>query len=119
MSDERLRRRERVLDSAEFREAFERRRAVSDRWLVVYGRPSGLAYARLGVTVPRKVARKAVVRNRLKRLVREAFRRHKERWAAGVDLIVVPRSADLTAEQASQSLAALGPDAARRVGAGG
>jgi ribonuclease P protein component len=117
MVDQRLRRRERVLDSADFRRAFERRRAVSDAWLVVHGRLNGLDHARLGVTVPRKVARRAVARNRIKRLVREAFRRQKDRFAPGVDLIVVPRSAEMTAEQARASLAALGPDAARRAGA--
>jgi ribonuclease P protein component len=116
MADQRLRRRERVTDAADFRRAFERRRAVSDAWLVVHGRPTGLDHPRLGVTVPRKVARRAVQRNRIKRVLREAFRRQKEAFAPGVDLIVVPRSADLTAEQARASLAALGPDAARRAG---
>lgn len=116
MSDERLRRGERVTGAGDFRKAFERRRAVSDAWLVVHGRPNGLDHPRLGVTVPRKVARRAVVRNRIKRLVREAFRRQKEVFAGGVDLIVVPRSAELTAGQARASLAVLGPDAARRAG---
>lgn len=45
---------------------------------------------RLGVTVTRKVG-KAVQRNRIKRLVREAFRRERPRFAAGLDLVWVAK----------------------------
>lgn len=37
-------------------------------------RPNQLGGARLGVTVPKKFARAAVVRNRIKRVARECFR---------------------------------------------
>jgi ribonuclease P protein component len=48
--------------------------------------------ARLGVTVSRKVG-SAVVRNRAKRLVREAFRATRDLWPADIDLVVIVRSA--------------------------
>ncbi len=52
---------------------------------------------RLGVTVTRKVGN-AVTRNRIKRWVREAFRRHRTGLAAGLDMVwVAKRSAAQTA----------------------
>lgn len=40
----------------------------------IYMRPNGLSHARLGLIVPRRVARHAVARNLYKRLMRETFR---------------------------------------------
>ncbi len=91
MADQRFPRSFRVRRDAEFRRAFARRSAVSDGRLVVFGHPNGLPHARLGVSVPRRIG-KAVVRNRWKRLLREAFRLTRARLPAGVDLIVVPRA---------------------------
>lgn len=44
----------------------------------------------MGVTASRKVGG-AVVRNRAKRLVREAFRATRDQWPAGIDLVVIVR----------------------------
>lgn len=44
--------------------------------------------SRLGVTVSRKTG-SAVVRNRAKRLVREAFRKTAELWSPGIDVVVI------------------------------
>jgi ribonuclease P protein component len=57
----------------------------------VYGRPNGGRPTRLGITVSRKVG-KAHVRNRVKRLVREAFRRHRGEMPRGLDLVLVARN---------------------------
>ncbi|KIG12640.1 Ribonuclease P protein component [Enhygromyxa salina] len=45
---------------------------------------------RLGITVTRKVGN-AVVRNRIKRLVREVFRQHRSRLPAGLDIVWVAK----------------------------
>lgn len=45
---------------------------------------------RLGITVTRKVGN-AVVRNRIKRLVREVFRQHRARLPVGLDLVFVAK----------------------------
>ncbi len=45
---------------------------------------------RLGITVTRKVGN-AVVRNRIKRLVREVFRRHRGRVPTGLDIVWVAK----------------------------
>jgi ribonuclease P protein component len=49
-----------------------------------------LGYDRLGLAASRKLGG-AVARNRAKRLLREAFRRHKRRLARGADLVALPR----------------------------
>jgi len=72
--------------------------------------------ARLGVTVSRKVG-DAVVRNRVKRRVRELFRRDPARLVPGHDVVVIARSgagALETAEIARELTAALHAAAPRR-----
>ena len=55
--------------------------------LVIHVLPSGLPFSRLGLTVSRKVG-KSVVRNRLRRRLREIFRRHRLGLRPPVDLVV-------------------------------
>lgn len=63
----------------------------TDHFLVfVLPRAEGLAPARLGITVSKKVG-ESVERNRVKRLVREAFRRHKALFPAGHDVVFVAK----------------------------
>jgi len=49
--------------------------ARTRRYFVLFVRPNGLSMARLGIITSKRVAPRAVDRNRAKRLVREAFRR--------------------------------------------
>jgi ribonuclease P protein component len=106
---------ERIKDPADFRRAFERKRSVSNELLIVYGVENGLGYPRLGVSVSRKKVRRASARNRIKRLIREAFRLGKVDLPLGVDLVVLPRSTALTFEGARRSLPELGRDLAHRL----
>jgi ribonuclease P protein component len=113
--DERFGPHQRMRDRRDFQRALARRRAVSDPNLVVHAAENGRDCARLGLSVSRKVARLSVERHRLKRLVREVFRRNPGWFAAGVDFFVVVRARGLTHAQIEQSLAALARDAARRL----
>ena len=74
----------------DFQRVYRRRCVVSDQMIVVHSCENGLNYARLGLSVSRKVGG-AVVRNRWKRLLREAFRLRRADLPAGVDLVVIPR----------------------------
>jgi ribonuclease P protein component len=84
-------RRGRLTRSADFERVYRQGRSHGNRYLVLYAFPrGGEEEARLGVSVSRKVGG-AVERNRVKRLLREAFAARLDGLAPGQDLVVVAR----------------------------
>jgi ribonuclease P protein component len=83
----------RLTKAVEFRRVFSRSKVSQDRHFRVLYRPNDLDRSRLGLAVSKKVCPRATGRNRLKRLIRESFRRHQELLAAqgGVDIVVLPK----------------------------
>jgi ribonuclease P protein component len=67
---------------------------VSCDCFTIFGRPSATGSSRLGLTVTRK-AGNAVQRNRIKRRLREVFRRVRSQLAVPMDLVVHGRTAVL------------------------
>ena len=89
---------ERIRRRPEFERVFKEGVRVHGRFMTVFVLPNRNTAARLGVAATRKVG-SATERNRAKRLVREVFRRQKV--AAGLDIVVVPRRDILDAPFAS------------------
>lgn len=89
MTPERLRfpREARLLKATEFRAVFRAGRRARAGLLDARLRPNGKRRARLGLAVSLKATRKAVVRNRARRQIRESFRVNQHRLA-GLDVVV-------------------------------
>ena len=71
-----------------FASIFKKGSRSKDALFLVCAAPSDQTYARLGVNVARKVASKAVARNRIKRQVRETFRLHQQD-VANLDVVII------------------------------
>jgi ribonuclease P protein component len=87
-----LRPRERLRSGADYRRVLRRGFRVDGPLLSLVACDNDLGYDRLGLAASRKLGG-AVMRNRAKRLLREAFRRHKREIAVGEDLVALPRPA--------------------------
>lgn len=105
----------RLRRQADFDRVYQRRMVAADRMIVVHADANSLPHPRLGLSVSRK-AGSAVVRNRWKRLIREAFRLSQHELPRGVDLVVRPQAgAEPSLETIRRSLTELAWRLARRL----
>lgn len=77
----------RLRKTDEFSSVFAFRRVMRGRYFMIHYRPNELPSARMGVVVAKKLAKRANVRNLVKRIAREQFRRRRAALPA-VDMIV-------------------------------
>jgi|SRR5690554_1992361 len=89
----------RLLSSGEFRRVFEQTdfRAPHPFFLLLATQASSQNSARLGLVVAKKNVRRAVDRNRVKRLIRESFRQHRPELP-NLDIVVLVRKEAAQAE---------------------
>ena len=92
-----------------FRRLYQKGRSSANKYLVLYCRKNNSAENRVGYTVSAKLGH-AVVRNRVRRRLREIYRLHEGQFQPGWDLVVVARTRAVDApyrklEQAYLSLA--------------
>lgn len=92
--------RQRLRHTSQFREAYDQNRRWHGRHMVLFLHASPEASMRLGVVASKKVGN-AVQRARAKRRLREAFRRHRDRFTASSDdVVLVARRSILNADWA-------------------
>ena len=97
----RLPRTARLLRPADFAALRGCSQRLSTRNFVAEYRPTPEGGARLGMAVSRRVSKRAVVRNRIRRTIRESFRLHRASLP-GVDVLLIART--LAATQSNAAL---------------
>ncbi|MDN5869278.1 MAG: ribonuclease P protein component [Nitrococcus sp.] len=86
----------RLTRAADYARVFQGAKRIADPYFTVLVIQNESGWARLGLAVSKRTAASAVVRNRIKRRIREAFRLHQQE-IAGNDLVVIAKPATRTA----------------------
>jgi len=99
----------RITKTDDFSSVFSFRKRISGQFLAIHYQYNQSGRARLGLVIAKKVARKSVDRNYMRRTLRELFRKQQTRIAA-LDLVIRPMKpfgrlqAPLVAEEFSELL---------------
>ena len=90
MSDQRLRPTERLHCPRAYQQVFAQGEKLVGPLFVLYVLPTSASHSRLGLAVSKRLGN-AVLRNRIKRYLRETFRRHKAVLVIPCDVVIVAR----------------------------
>jgi len=96
--------RQRLLKAGDFNYVFDSAIRSGDQFFTVLVRPNYRGYARLGLVISKKKAKRAVARNRLKRLIRESFRHTEGLYHADIIVLAGNQSVKADNKQLFQSL---------------
>jgi ribonuclease P protein component len=81
----------RLKKNKEFRYTYKRGRSLKGKYLVIYFCENGQENSKIGFSVSKKIG-KAIIRNRIKRVLREICRINKNKIVQGYNIIFVARS---------------------------
>lgn len=87
--------RNRLLKADEYQRVFKQGRKYRGAWFLFICCPNELSHARLGLAIAKRHIASAVVRNRIRRLIRESFRHYQTKLGA-IDIIVMMQKELLT-----------------------
>ncbi|HNP35788.1 MAG TPA: ribonuclease P protein component [Woeseiaceae bacterium] len=82
----------RLLDASSFSQVFAKAHRSRDKWFTVLCRNNEMTSARLGLAISKRNCKKAVGRNRIKRIIRESFRQEQHELE-GLDIVVMNQAA--------------------------
>jgi ribonuclease P protein component len=85
----------RLVRRAEYEAVYRGGRRRSNQTFVIFVRPNGLARDRFGMSV-KKALGNAVLRNRIRRRIREILRLHRNEMPAGWDIVIHPNKSVAT-----------------------
>ena len=96
---------ERLRKNAQFSDVYRSHHSFANEYIIMYVRNNGETYNRVGVSISKKVGN-SVVRHRVKRLVKEAFRNSENMFNSGLDIVFVAKknAAVMTFDDAKKSL---------------
>lgn len=80
----------------DFQFVYKKGKSVAGKFAVVFVKENGRRFNRLGISASKKIG-KAVVRNRQRRRLKEAYRLFEASVAAGHDIVILPRAPILAA----------------------
>ncbi|MGV6861488.1 MAG: ribonuclease P protein component [Putridiphycobacter sp.] len=94
-----------LLNSEDYQSVFSKPKRFGNNTFTVLARENGLNHPRLGLAISKKCAKKAVDRNRIKRLFRESFRLNQQTLPT-VDIIAMckPSVLGLTNNEARRQI---------------
>jgi len=105
----------RLTQTRDFDRVFALKQRAGDAHLLIFAAPNPVQSTRIGLSVSRKHGN-SVVRHRLKRLLREAYRLVQHELPEGLDLVLIPRiGISSTVQDYQASLKSLVPRLARRL----
>ncbi len=79
-----------LVNKVDYKETLDQPFKISHKHLLILFKPSKATHARLGLMVGKRVAAHAVIRNRIKRAIRESFRANQEKLKC-LDIVVIAR----------------------------
>lgn len=81
---------ESLKNNREFRKVYDNGKSLSNKFLVIFYIKNGRSFNRVGFSTTKKLGN-AIIRNRVKRLIKEAFRLNSKDMKDGYDIIFLAR----------------------------
>lgn len=79
-----------VRSNREYRKIYDKGQSKANKHLVVFYKPNGLAYSRIGFTATKKLGN-AVIRNKVRRLMKESYYQVQDKVINGYDIVILAR----------------------------
>lgn len=85
-----LKKENRLKKKKDFDAIFKERKFLRSFLFLFFFKKNNLNYSRFGIVISKKISKKAVLRNRIKRRIREIIRKNIDKTVVGYDVIIIP-----------------------------